>query len=255
MRTAVRVSFLTLIVLTLAVPATAQVLWDNGGLLTHPAGGCGGQDLSAAQNTTVGLTSRGFNHSLSGGYRVADDFAVGGLGWQLESIDLYAYQGGSSTLSPITGVNLQIWDGVPDDPASSVVCGDTTTNRLVSSTWTNMYRALLSEATTDCSRPLMLDVVDVIGCVLPAGTYWLDWQTDGDAAYTGPWAPPVSVLDQNPPGNALQQVTGAWQAVVDATLQTPMDFPFAIHGTPVSNEIFLDGFESGDTSAWSVVVP
>jgi len=28
-----------------------------------------------------------------------------------------------------------------------------------------------------------------------------------------------------------------------------------IEGTPLSNEIFLDGFESGDTSAWSVVVP
>jgi hypothetical protein len=255
MRTAIRFSSLTLLAFTLAVPAAAQVLYDNGGLLTHPMGGCGGADLSAAQDTTVGLTTRGLNHSLAGGYRVADDFTVDGLGWQLDSIDFFAYQGSSTgTTSPITAVNYQIWDGVPDDPGSTVVCGDNVTNRLTFTTWTGMYRALLSDA-GDCTRPVMVDTTDATGCVLAPGTYWLDWQTDGDAALTGPWQPPVSVLDQNPLGNALQQVTGAWQAALDATLGTPLDFPFVIYGTALTNEIFLDGFESGDTSAWSVTVP
>ena len=262
MRTVARASLPALVLLALCGTlqtrgAHAAVLFDNGPLLTHPMGGCGGGDLSAAQDTTVGLTTRGLNHSLSGGYRVADDFTVDAPGWQLQQIQLFAYQGNSTTTSsPITAVNYQIWNGSPDDPGSAVVCGDTTTNRLSSTDWTGMYRALLSEAATDCTRPLMIDVVDATGCSLPPGTYWLDWQTDGDSVtLSGPWAPPVSILDQNPLGNALQQVTGAWQPALDATLQTPLDFPFVIEGTPLSNEIFLDGFESGDTSAWSVVVP
>jgi hypothetical protein len=256
MRTAVRVSSLILFLLTLAVPAAAQVLWDNGPLLTHPAGGWGGADLSAAQNTTVGLTTRGLNHSVAGLFRVADDFAVDGLGWTLTDIVFFAYQGSSvGTTSPITAVNYQIWNGDPSDPGSTVVCGDTTTNRLLATTWTGMYRALLSEATTDNTRPVMEDTADATGCVLPPGTYWLDWQTDGNATLTGPWAAPVSILDQNPLGNALQFDGAAWNAALDAGLQTPLDFPFVIHGTPISSEIFLDGFETGDTSAWSVVVP
>lgn len=249
----------TIAVLALAGAAAAQegsvvVLFDNGPLLTHPAGGCAGDDLSAAQNTTLGLTSRGFNHSVSGAFRVADDFVVTAPGWELETITFYAYQGGSTTTSPITAVNFQIWDGLPDDPASTVVCGDTTRNSMLSTTWTGMYRALLSEATTDCTRPVMAQVADALGCVLAPGTYWLDWQTDGDVVLSGPWAPPVSILDVVATGNALQQVTGVWQAVVDSGLSVPLDLPFVLDGT-ASGLIFRDGFESGNTSRWTAAIP
>ncbi|MBP1642639.1 MAG: hypothetical protein H6Q03_1308 [Acidobacteria bacterium] len=249
----------TIAAFALAGTAAAQegsvvVLFDNGPLLTHPAGGCAGNDLSAAQNTTLGLTSRGFNHSVSGDFRVADDFVVDPPGWELDQVELYAYQGGSTTASPITAVNYQIWDGSPDDPLAVVVCGDPTTNRMSTTEWTSMWRALLSEATTDCTRPIMRQNVDAVGCLLPPGTYWIDWQTDGDIAFTGPWAPPIAVLDQNPPGNALQQVAGTWQAVVDAALLTPLDLPFVIHGT-ANGLVFRDGFESGDTSRWTAAFP
>jgi len=259
MRSLVRPSLALLVLFPFAAAAAAQegtvvVLHDNGPLLTHPAGGCAGADLSAAQNTTLGLLSRGFNHSLAGAFRVADDFAVTPPGWELETITFYAYQGGSTTTSPITAVNFQIWDGSPDDPASTVVCGDDVTNRMLSTAWTGMYKALLSEATTDCTRPVMVQVADALGCVLPPGTYWLDWQTDGDATFTGPWAPPVSILDVVATGNALQLATGAWQAVIDSGLSVPLDFPFVIDGT-ASGLVFKDGFESGDTTRWTSAVP
>ncbi|KAB2960134.1 MAG: hypothetical protein F9K16_11930 [Thermoanaerobaculia bacterium] len=259
MRTLVRPLLALLVVSSLAAAAAAQegpavVLFDNGPLLTHPAGGCAGADLSAAQNTTLGLLSRGFNHALSGGYRVADDFFVTPPGWELETIELFAYQGGSTTASPITAVNYQIWNGSPDDPGSTVVCGDSTTNRMLTTEWTGMYKALLSEATTDCTRPLMTQVVDALGCVLAPGTYWIDWQADGNAAFTGPWAPPVSILDVVATGNGLQQVTGAWQAVVDSGLGVPLDFPFVVNGT-ATGLVFKDGFESGNTTRWSTTLP
>jgi hypothetical protein len=259
MRTLVRPLLAVLTVVQLASASAAEagsavVLFDNGPLLTHPAGGCAGGDLSAAQNTTLGLTSRGFNHSVSGDFRVADDFFVPPPGWELETIELPAYEGGSTTSSPITAVNYQIWNGPPDDPLSDVVCGDTTTNRMLSSGWTGMYRALLSEATTDCTRPLMTQLVDALACVLAPGTYWIDWQTDGDINFTGPWAPPVSMLDMVRTGNALQAVAGAWQAVVDTGLAVPLDIPFVLNGT-ATGLVFRDGFESGGTSRWTIAIP
>ena len=64
--------------------------------------------------------------------------------------------------------------------------------------------------------------VATAGTILPPGTYWLDWQVDGDINYTGPWAPPVTIDGQTSTGNALQSVAGVWQAVVDTSLQTPL---------------------------------
>ena len=70
-------------------------------------------DESIARDVTVGLSSRGFNHSLGGGFRVADDFTItdpGGL--YVSSITFFPYMGNSPiTPSPITGINVQIGTG------------------------------------------------------------------------------------------------------------------------------------------------
>ena len=92
-----------------------------------------------------------------------------------------------------------------------------------------------------------------VGTTLPPGTYWLDWQVDGDVAYTGPWAPPVTIDGQTTTGNALQFVTSAWQPAVDATLLTALGLPFVIEGVLAS--LFADGFESGGTTLWSATLP
>ena len=124
---------------------------------------------------------------------MADDFTVPAGGWNISTITFYAYQTGSTTTSTINDVNLQIWDGPPG--VGSVVFGDTTTNRLAGSSWSNIYR-VLDTGLTDTTRPIMADVVTV-NTILPAGTYWLDWQSGGTLA-SGPWAPPVTIVGQTP---------------------------------------------------------
>ena len=193
------------------------------------AAGAGGANASALQ-TALGLTTYGFGNQASAGNRVADDFTVTGGGWLINTITFFGYQTFSGTTSTFTSVNLRIWDGPPNDPASMVVFGDTTTNRLVSSTWSNIYR-VLDTALTNTDRPVMANVV-AINTFLPAGTYWVDWQAGGSLT-SGPWAPPVSILGQlgKPGANALQYTSTGWATVTDPSPGgTPQDFPFLVDG-------------------------
>ena len=110
--------------------------------MTNPGGGFGGADLSMLQNVSLGMTINGYGVQYSVGNRLADDFTVTDpAGWLIDKISFFNYQSGSTTASTFTGVYLQIWDGPPDNPASSVVWGDLTTNRLVNTTWSGIYRA------------------------------------------------------------------------------------------------------------------
>lgn len=204
------------------------VLYDNGPLITHPGGGAGGADVSALQ-TALAMSTFGFGNQLTAGNRVADDFTVTGGGWFIDTITFFGYQTGSSTASTFTAVNLRIWDGPPNLPTSSVVFGDTTTNRMISSTWSNIYRTLdTSLGATD--RPIMANVT-AINTFLPAGTYWVDWQADGTLA-SGPWAPPISILGQTTTGNAQQFTTaGGWANLIDTGSGTPQGLPFIIEGS------------------------
>jgi len=207
------------------------VLYDNGPLVTHPGGGGGGADASALQ-TALGMGTYGTSCSLGTGYRVADDLTVTDpAGWDIDTITFFTYQTGSTTTSTITSLSLRIWNGPPDNPASVVVWGDTTTNILTSTTWTNIYRVLDTDL-LNTQRPVMT-AVGAVNTVLPAGTYWLDWQVGGSLA-SGPWAPAVTILGQTTTGNAMQQTvsTGVWAAFVDVG---PQGLPFIVdgmHGEP-----------------------
>jgi len=229
------------------VPATAGppgpvwnppevVLFDNGPLVNSPGTGPGGADESLARDVTVGLTSRGFNISLAGGYRAADDFTVPAGGWDISTITFLPYMGGSPpSPSPITAVNLQIWNGQPGQGGSSVVWGDTTTNRLASTQFANIYRRLESQP-TDATRPVM-SAVATVGAILAPGSYWLDWQVDGDITFTGPWVPPVTIDGQTTTGNALQWTGASWDPIVDSGLGTQLGLPFIVEGEPVPVEL------------------
>ena len=210
------------------------VLYDNGPLVTHPGGGAGGADASALQ-TALLLSTYGFGHALSSGYRVADDFTIADPEWDVQTITFFAYQTGSGTTSTINHVNLQIWNGQPGG-GGSVIFGDTSTNRLASTSWSNIYR-VLDTALTDTQRPIMADVVTV-GTNLAAGTYWLDWQTGGTGA-SGPWAPPISILGQTATGNALQYdpATTTWNPLIDTGAGTQQGLPFVVEGLVVPVEL------------------
>ncbi len=205
-----------------------EVLYSNGPLITCEGCGAGGADASEVQ-TALAMSLYGFGHQATAGNRVADEFTVDDPdGWQVDAFTFFAYQTGSSTTSTITAVNYRIWDGPPDDPASLVIFGDTSTNRLIDSTWSGIYR-VLDTTLTDTQRPIMANTVSA-GIALPAGTYWLDWQTDGTLA-SGPWAPPISIEGETTTGNGLQY-TGAWAPAVDSGTNTQQGFPFIVEGTP-----------------------
>ncbi|HSL17276.1 MAG TPA: hypothetical protein VLB51_05155 [Methylomirabilota bacterium] len=207
------------------------ILFNNGPLVTNPGGGAGGADLSALQ-TALLLNILGAGHQFTAGNSIADDFTIpAGESWDITNITFFAYQTNSTTASTMTGVYVQIWNG-PPNAGGSVIWGDLATNRIVTTAWANMYRA--SDTTpTNTARPVMASVAAVTPPTLPAGTYWVQWSTDGSLA-SGPWAPPISILGQTTTGNALQY-TGSWAPFIDTgttgTENFPQGFPFIIEGT------------------------
>jgi len=206
--------------------APEAVLYDNGPLVTHPGGGVNGANTSAIQ-TTLGLLTAGFAHAIGISVRVADDFVVPAGGWNIATVTVFAYQTGSTTTSTINDVRVQIWNGPPGAPGSAVVFGDTTTNRLISSSFTNIYRSVIGDLLAN-NRPIMANTV-AINTILPPGSYWLDWTSGGTLA-SGPFAPPVTLLGQTskPGANALQLTAGVWEPALDPPFA--QDLPFIFDG-------------------------
>lgn len=219
------------------------VLWDNGPLVTFP-GACGGMDASRLQ-TSLGMSAIGFGNQLIYNNHLADDFTItSALGWQIDTVTFFAYQTNAPVdPTPFTGVYYQIWDGPPDDPGSSIVWGDLSTNRLITSTFTNIQRDADSNNCTN-TRFIFANVASA-GLTLPPGTYWLDWITDGSASYTGPWAPPITILGQTTTGNALQYLgsSSTWHPALDTSTGTQQGMPFIVEGVmqePVQVEVTFD---------------
>lgn len=217
-------------------------VYSNGPVFNVAGGGFNGADLSLLEDITVGNTSFGSNVSHVGGWKIADDFELT-QGAEITSITVYSYQTGSTTTSSFSWMTLQIWDGDPSDPASSVVYGDEFSNALTSSAWSGVYRA--SETSqTDSSRPIMELVADTPGLTLASGTYWIVWDADGSIA-SGPWTPFISILGATTTGNAKQYnpSTMVWQDLIDSETEYAQGIPFEIDGALLSiADNVLDGF-------------
>ena len=224
------------------------LLYDNGPLVNSAGTGAGGADESVLQSVSLGMGVIGYGHQLSAGNRVADDFTVSHAGgWDVSTITFYAYQTGSPTTSTMTGVNLRIWDGDPTS-GGAVIWGDTSTNVMTATTWSNIYR-VTETSMGNTQRPIMMVVADV-DLQLPAGTYWMDWQVDGTLG-SGPWAPPITINGQSTTGNAMQSLdNGAtFGPLVDVG---PQGFPFLIEGQLTSpTDVSFSSF-SGDTAGSSL---
>ncbi len=213
-----------------------SALYGNGPVITHSPPCPGPADASRLQNSSLGLATLGFNVSHSAGFRIADDFTVPAGGWYVSSAGFLGYQTGSTTTSTFNLVNFRIWNGPPNVSGSSVVFGDTSTNRFASTAFTSIYRdsETITCAAGGTTRPIML-VRGNAGVLLAPGTYWLDWQLGGTLA-SGPWQPPVTLLGQpgKPGANALQFVpppTDAWNPLQDTGTGTPrQDAPFLLDG-------------------------
>lgn len=183
-------------------------------------------------------------------FRAADDFVVSAP-THVTGVSVYVYQTGSTTTSPITFGNLRIWSGFPEAATSTLVFGDTTTNHMTSTNWTNAYRY----SSIDASRPIMeVNLGRVVD--LAPGTYYVDFTTMGSSSFTGPWAVPITIPGLLVTGNAVQRVNGPnqWQPINDSSSATEVygqGLPFKVNYTtgsitPVELKSFTANIERGD---------
>ncbi|KXK13704.1 MAG: PEP-CTERM motif protein [Armatimonadetes bacterium OLB18] len=215
--------------------AAAAVIYDNGGIVTHPAGGFGGADASSLQ-TGLGNNIYGYGAQVSAGNWMADDFTIGaGDQWTIDTFDFMAYQTGSTTTSTINDLRVVIFNAQPAGTGfGAPAFGSTATNVLGSTAWSGIYRVIDTNLLAT-NRPVMDVQSSNLGWVLGPGTYWVAWQFGGTLS-SGPWQPPVTILGQNnkPGSNAMQFTTSGWANAVDSgTFTGPHDMPFAINGTAV----------------------
>jgi hypothetical protein len=224
---------LALTVVALTSPLGADELWNNGPLVTHPGGGFGGADASRLLNTTFGENILGYGHQATAGNAVADDFTIlDPAGWHIDSITFYAYQTSRPPGGALT-VNLDITAGPPVGLPAGTYSGSP-------GAFANIYRD--SETSVGSSTRAINAVTVPVDADFGPGTYWLSWNAIGDAAFSGPWAPPVSYPDavngpnplgQMPNGSQYTSTTLAWNPVQDSGSLTPDEFPFIINGSVV----------------------
>lgn len=265
---------LSILALTIGAVFAGNVsaqIYDNGGLSTGATSNSGvaapvGTMWSEVQNTTGETT---FSNTLSGvsgstqvatQFRLADDFVVPpGQNWTITAIETFAYKTTSpATPSPFAAATLQIWNGRPGDVGSTVLCGDTTTDVLASSTDTSLWRVFNSTVPGPAApvtnrkiwnNRLTVPAACAASMFFVPGTYWVDFATT-DTAGTAHFYPPVTIPGSRvPPGtpNARQFVstTGVWQDVIDVgnpdslAPDLQQEFPFLLFGTlPVSLQSF-----------------
>lgn len=220
-------------------------------------------------NTTESNTTLGTSCSVTTAtvFRCADNFTVpAGQTWTIDRVIVYVYQTGfAGTTSPITAGTLQIWNGRPGDGGSTVIFGDTTTNRLGTSSDALMFRTSNSLVPTPTVPGTTRKIWETNLTVSPAlaltaGTYWVDWNTSvsGLGAH---FAPPGTVVGaRTQPGWNARQFTGtAWQDSLDtgnpATApDVALDFPFKLGGTTAAGLVATD-FDGDGKADFTVVRP
>lgn len=201
---------------TVATGAQAVVLYDNG---APAAGGPPPVSVIRLGGTLLGAGAQATIPNL-----VADNFTVGGPGWNVESLNFYAYQSFAGGAFTFTGAT---W---------SVIAGDVNTGTVVASGTSAVTNAGLvgyrvtSTTLTNTDRAIFNVRADVPDFALAPGNYWLRWGLSGSLA-SGPWQPPTA---DGAVGNAQQSLaSGSFAPLLDAGDSLGVEFPFTIHGSLV----------------------
>ena len=230
----IKICFSSALVISAGLATAQTTLYDNGPIFNRTGTGAGGANESMLETTTLGMGTIGFGAQQNAFNRIADDFTINDCRWKIDSIVFFSYQTNSTTSSTMTSVNFRIWDSIPDVAGSTIVYGDTTTNALTRTTWSGVYR--ITETTTgNTARPIMRNVCTVPGITLTNGSYWMDWSYAGSLA-SGPWAPPIVILNTAVTGNGKQRIGSVWNNALDIGTGTPAQgFPFVIYGSTPNN--------------------
>jgi hypothetical protein len=215
---------------TTAIASQADQLFSNGPVTSIPGGGPGNTGASRLQ-TSIGMTTLGFNADFAGSSvrALAEDFTVPAPGWHLTRLTFYAYQTSSGQASTLNDLRFVIMNGRPDLPGAAIVAGNPAVNSLSSTLFSQIYRDSEQWSSVDF-RPIMTAVANV-NISLPPGKYWIVWAIAGTMA-DGPWAPPLNIPGQPVTGNALQLCTcSGWGPATDTGTSAQQGFPFDIDGT------------------------
>ncbi len=214
------------------------MLFESGPLITSIGTSPGGNHTSMLQNTTLSMNIIGFNanYNASASTGLADDFEIPeDKVWYIDEFMVFGYQTGSTTSSTFTAIYIQVWEGSPLEPGSTVVFGDTFTNRISSTSFSGIYRTTQTAGFGNTDRPVM-QIVAEAGVLLPAGEYWLEYRLVGSTA-SGPFCAPITIMGQTTTGNALQyNASDGFYPLIDYSAstglgtQTPQGIPFRVYG-------------------------
>lgn len=234
----------SLFCLALALSATSSFaqLYSNGPLATgsvssHGTSAPTGTEWSELQDTptspangTLGYSVNYLSASSAGPFRQGDDFTVTGSPWHVDSLTLYGFWTGATTTSQFTSAVLRIWDARPDATGASVVAGDLTTNRLVSTSFSGLYRTGRSSSTTN--RPILAASV-ALDVTLDPGTYWIEYGLA--AGSSNVFSPLVTIPGQvsTPNANGFFYTSQQYYAMTDSNSLEPLAVPFEVNGQPV----------------------
>ena len=237
--------FTTFLTLSALMLEAQSLLYENGTIVTNVAAGPGNNDVSLLQSSTLGMNTIGFSANGFAGAGLADDFTIpADTAWYVDEFIVYGYQTNSGLTSPYTAAYARVWSGTPGDPGSTIVFGDTFTNRMSSTQFSGIYRTTQTIGFGSSARPVMEVQIDA-GIILESGTYWLEYRLVTTNEQNN-WSPPITILGQTTTGNALQHGSGVgFYPLLDggtdpnAGTQTPQGVSFKVFGI-IAEELVLD---------------
>ena len=176
----------------------------------------------------------------------ADDFVVTGGGWLIYGVELRgAYMDGSG---PTEGINIWFYEDDGGWPSFSTVCSYSEVEPIYDGAVEDEFGMLLFDLPTPC--------------VLGPGRYWMATQARMDYAAGGQffWSQRTNLTGiegvWRQPGDEYGWGYTSWTRLTEIVPESASpDLVFRLTGADNLPPIFVDGFESGNTSAWSNTVP
>lgn len=176
--------------LLLSSAASADILFNNGPLVTHPDAGPSGVDVSMAS----AIPNAGGSNVTATIWR-ADNFAVGGPGWTVSTISTFAYDTANPT-PRWTSAQIQIRSGTP---------GGAVVGSAAASWGLAGINRTFNGVLTNTDRQLSMITADFGSLELAPGTYWMTLSIVNSAGANS-WFPYVMDIDPNNPGNPITRV-------------------------------------------------
>ncbi len=157
----------------------------------------------------------------AGAFRVAGVVVVPPTqSWHITGLRVFAYQPGAevSEAVPVDAMNFRLWSGEPGSVGATLLAGDIGTNVLGEVTATNLLRTAATgpkraRPKADKTRTIYSIDTAPLDIVVPAGTYWLDWQLSSTDANQPLFTPLVTIPRSRGPVLEESETDGSRQLI------------------------------------------